>query len=678
MQRISKNKREMKLPERKKGYVYVGLGILVVFLTLCIVELKAIYWGELDKQIFFSPINSTVFILFFLIGFISLLTFLFLILIPAKLLLIKSKINASAILRWVLVILLGLFPVLFISFSVWGTVFISPVLRLWCFASTVFLVTCLLTKPTESILSFRSLLASLILTGSIFLIGDKLKEVVNYPFSLYWSEGNRFWDYSILFARDKYLYPANQPIFAFIDLGRQSLWGLPFLIKNPSITLLRFWNVLLFTIPYILFGFILFKNKTSSVTVSLLLGLWAFLFLNQGPIYSPLILAAILVIVAINLPFGWMILLMITAGYYANLTRYTWSFAPVIWGALLALFCSKNAKNLSSHIDWPKVIGSGLAGLVGGFLLPMLLPLTNNGATQEFQKAFLSTAQTTLQTQSLIWSRLLPNQTFPPGIAFGLLLVILPLILILIIFVRQSHIKLNIWQLFAITGSSMVFLLVGLIASVKIGGGSNLHNLDMLLINLLLLAGLAWKFGGQEWLLNFNRHPLIIKLLLVFMLLYSLFPTFLTASPLKLPSLEDQNNTLSIIQKSVGEAKIIGEVLFIDQRQLLTFGQVKDVPLVPDYEKKYLMNEAMSGNQTLFNKFYQDLRNHRFALLVNEPTFIDYQAEDYYFGSENDVWVKWVAQPLLCYYRPLYTFKNTGVEILIPRVIPPDPSWQCP
>lgn len=675
---MSKIIHEMKLPERKKGFVYVGLGTLAVFLTSCMVELKAIYWGELNRQIVFSPINSTVFILFFLISFISLLVFLLLILFPIKFSQIKPKITALGNLRWVLIILLGLFPSWFISFSAWGTVFISPVLRLWCFASIVFLVTCLLTKPTESMLSFKSFLIALVLTGSIFLIGDKLKEVVNYPFTLYWSEGNRFWDYSILFARDKYLYPANQPIFTFIDLGRQSLWGLPFLIKNPSITLLRFWNVLLFTIPYILLGFILFKNKTSSVTTPLLLGLWAFLFLNQGPIYSPLILAVILVVIAVNLRPGWTILLIMAAAYYANLTRYTWSFAPAIWGALLTLFCSEKEKNLSFNIDWLKVLTSGLAGLVGGFLLPMLLPLTNNGATQEIQQAIISTVQTTLQTQSLIWSRLLPNQTFPPGIAFGLLLVILPLILILIIFVRQSHIKLNKWQLFAITGSSMVFLLVGLIASVKIGGGSNLHNLDMLLINLLLLAGLAWKFGGQEWLLNFDRHSLIIKLFLVFMLLYPLYPTFLTATPLQLPSLEDQNNTLAIIQKSVREAKIIGEVLFIDQRQLLTFGQVKDVPLVPDYEKKYLMNEAMSSNQTLFNQFYQDLRNHRFALLVNEPTFIDYQAEDYYFGSENDVWVKWVAQPLLCFYRPLYTFKNTGVELLIPRVIPPDPSWHCP
>jgi hypothetical protein len=42
------------------------------------------------------------------------------------------------------------------------------------------------------------------------------------------------------------------------------------------------------------------------------------------------------------------------------------------------------------------------------------------------------------------------------------------------------------------------------------------------------------------------------------------------------------------------------------------------------------------------------------------------------------VWVEWVAKPLVCFYRILRTYKNIGVELLIPRVLPPDPSWQCP
>jgi hypothetical protein len=69
----------------------------------------------------------------------------------------------------------------------------------------------------------------------------------------------------------------------------------------------------------------------------------------------------------------------------------------------------------------------------------------------------------------------------------------------------------------------------------------------------------------------------------------------------------------------VQQAKLKGDVLFMDQRQLLTFGYVKDVPLVADYEKKLVMDQAMSGNQAYFDEFYKDLANHRFSMIVSEP-----------------------------------------------------------
>jgi len=35
----------------------------------------------------------------------------------------------------------------------------------------------------------------------------------------------------------------------------------------------------------------------------------------------------------------------------------------------------------------------------------------------------------------------------------------------------------------------------------------------------------------------------------------------------------------------------------MDQRQLLTFGYVPKIPLVDDYEKKYMMDTAMTGDR---------------------------------------------------------------------------------
>lgn len=653
------------------------LGILI-FIFFCLLELKAIYWAALDSSKAFSLLNVSALIVYFLLNLFSLSILIAKVLHFKKLVGWIDGIKPGSWLKWALAFLICLFPVWFFSFSAWGLVFISPVLHAWCFASVVVLVSWLITDSSKDSFSFECILPSILMVGGIFLIGNKFKEVVDYPFSLYWSEGNRFWDYSLLFGRNIYLYPQSQPIFAFIDLGRQSLWGLPFLFGKVSIIGMRLWNVLLFTLVYFLLGYLIFKRKNTSISLALLMGLWAFTFLNQGPIYTPLILSAMLVWVAGEAPLAVSLLLLTAAGYYANLTRYTWSVAPAIWGVMLALFHTKYKNDIPSKVDWLRVIGSGLAGLFGGIILPMLFPLANNGSTQDFQGAVVGSAASTLKTQELIWSRLWPNETFTPGIVLGIVLAVLPLVLILIMLARQSKIKLNIWQLLALIGSSLAFLAVGLIASVKIGGGSNLHNLDMLFINLLFLGGLAWKKKGQDWLFNLGRQSLYIQILTLLLVIYPLFPTILNAYPLDLPSREQQNNVLSSIQKSVNEAKNIEPVLFIDQRQLLTFGMIKDVPLIPEYEKKYLMDRAMSGDKEYFMKFYDDLRNHRFSLIINEPSYIEYQAEDVSFGTENDVWVDWIAEPILCYYRILENFKVPSVELLIPRIFPPDPSWKCP
>lgn len=651
---------------------------MIVFIFLCLVELKAIYWAGLDNTRVFSWLNSTAFALYFLLCFFALLIFIAHLLPGNPYSLRINTFDPPSWIRAILLLAMCLFPIWFFSFSAWGLVFTSLILHLWCFASMVVISNWLLSRNRSDIFDLRTTLKSSLLVGAIFLIGDKFKEVIDYPFSLYWSEGNRFWDYSLLFAKDIYKYPGNKPIFAFIDLGRQSLWGLPFLIRNIPIIFMRFWNVILFTLVYVLLGYLVFKRKTVSIPSALLLGLWTFLFLNQGPIYTPLILCAMLVWVAGGAPLLISLILLTIAGYYANLTRYTWSVAPAIWGVLLALFHEKNKDTGLFQIDWKRVIFSGFAGLFGGLVLPLLAPLTTGGATQEFQGTIITSAASTLQSQSLIWSRLLPNETFPPGIALGILLATLPLVIVLTAFIRQSKTKINFWQYLAVIGSCLAFLVVGLIASVKVGGGSNLHNLDMFFINLLLLTGIFWKAQGAEWLADLKHHPWLVKALLVFCVVYPLFPTLFTAQPYNLPSKQEQKDTLAYIQKSVNEAKNIGEVLFIDQRQLLTFGYLKDVPLVPAYEKKYLMDRAMSGDASFFAQFYADIKSKRFSLIINEPSYIEYQSEDFYFGTENDIWVEWVAKPLSCYYRPLKTFKNVKVELLIPRIFPPNPWWDCP
>ena len=114
-----------------------------------------------------------------------------------------------------------------------------------------------------------------------------------------------------------------------------------------------------------------------------------------------------------------------------------------------------------------------------------------------------------------------------------------------------------------------------------------------------------------------------------------------------------------------------GEVLFMDHRQLLTFGYIPAVPFVPEYEKKYMMDQAMGNNAQYFQTYYQDHAQKRFALIVSEPLRTKSREEiGGPFSEENDAWVLWVSNPTLCFYEPLYIEPDVNVELLVPRQNP--------
>jgi hypothetical protein len=146
------------------------------------------------------------------------------------------------------------------------------------------------------------------------------------------------------------------------------------------------------------------------------------------------------------------------------------------------------------------------------------------------------------------------------------------------------------------------------------------------------------------------------------------------SSPVRIPAAAKAKEALEFIQTETVKAAEKGEVLFLDQRQLLTFGNVPAIPLVVDYEKKYLMDQALSGDAAYFRRFHEDLAKQRFALIISEPLKVIFQGDEHQFGNENDAWVKWVSQPVLCYYEPLKTFKEVKVQVLVPKTNP----GKCP
>src|SRR6185503_3801236 len=90
-------------------------------------------------------------------------------------------------------------------------------------------------------------------------------------------------------------------------------------------------------------------------------------------------------------------------------------------------------------------------------------------------------------------------------------------------------------------------------------------------------------------------------------------------------------------------------------------------PLIPEYDKKVLINQAMSQDAPYFQSLYRDLASRRFSLIISNPLHVRIQTDSDNFGEENNAWVKWVSAPVLCYYEPLITLKKVTVQLLVPR-----------
>ena len=144
------------------------------------------------------------------------------------------------------------------------------------------------------------------------------------------------------------------------------------------------------------------------------------------------------------------------------------------------------------------------------------------------------------------------------------------------------------------------------------------------------------------------------------------------------PLIISQN--LELIRQAALEARQKGgEVLFLSNRQFLTFHDI-DVPLVPDYERVFLMEAAMANAPDYLGRFYDDLRNQRYALIVSEPLSKEEKDGRVNFGIENNAWVKNVSRYVLCYYEPSQTLKEVQVQLFVPSATPAADSRKknCP
>lgn len=487
------------------------------------------------------------------------------------------------------------------------------------------------------------------------LVVTRLRLVTAYPFSLGWSEGNRLWDYSLLFGRAAYQVAGEFSFPSYFAPGRHGLWGLVFLIPRVSIQVARLWDAFLWTVPYFLLGLALIhrtggaRHRAGRWSFAL----WSLLFINQGPVYAPLIVSGLILAIGYDRrrPVRTAVFAFL-ACLYAGVSRWTWLVAPAMLAGMWSLLDAPPNERIIRRLRAP--VGIGLAGVGGALASQVFMSL----AFPQPEAAFATTAR-----QTLLWYRLLPSPTNPHGIVPSLAVVLSPLVLLLVVWAARRMVRWDRLQAFGVLAVLGAFLLVGLAASVKIGGGNNLHNLDMLLMGLVFLSAIALAELGDRFGIALRRTEILLGLTV-------LIPSALAiqaSAPLALPPDSVVGASLQRIHAAAEEAAQAGEVLFIDQRQLFAFGHLPDIPLVLDYELKDLMNQAMGANRSYLDRFRRDLADHRFALIVVDPVSDQFQGRFRAFGEENDAWVEHVSYPLLEFYQLRECLEAVGVCLYVPK-----------
>lgn len=474
-------------------------------------------------------------------------------------------------------------------------------------------------------------------------------EVTDYPFSLGWSEISRYYQASFYFSQSVYGVKLPLPV---THPSRYLLQSLPFAIGSLPLWVHRLWQALLWVALPTLTAWALVKRL--GIKAKLLAGMlaaWVFLYLMQGAVFYHLLPSVFIVLWGYDSKKPWRSLLVVAlASLWAGISRINWAPMPGALATLLYLLDQPLDKKhpLALNYWWPPALHFLAGSLIALGSYWLYIQKSGVADVSQFGSSF---------TSALLWNRLWPNAAFGPGILTGILLVSAPLAIAICL--RLRAIRLGSLRLAAVILILAAFFFGGLVVSVKIGGGTNLHNMDAFMV-LLLALGVTLLFGRGEP----RRIPAsLTAAALAIPLLFAV----LSGSPLNLPAREAAQAALAQIRAATEKAEQQGQpVLFIAQRHLLTFHMV-DTALVHDYEKLFLMEMAISHNPAYLAHFEDDLAHRRFAYIISDPLNLYIRDENLDpLAAENNEWVREVSSRVLCYYREMATFEDLEIQILEP------------
>jgi hypothetical protein len=513
--------------------------------------------------------------------------------------------------------------------------------------------------------SWIALVAIVLCQSTLHLLLVYWPRVADYPFAMGWSETSRFYFPSLFFSErvygQKYPWPILHPTLHL-------LLAPPYLFDAP-LWFHRFWQVAL---RYLLVGAVvpalIARLSIPGRATRWLVGLWMFLFLFMGPVYFHLTIPVIFLLLGFSRGDDrrtWTVVLL--ASIWCGWSRLNWYPMPgMIAAVLYVMEVPYRGKNVWGYLLKPAlwfIVGT-LTAYLSQRVYIALSGIPDSGI---FYTSLAS---------DLLWYRLWPNASYFLGILPGALLASLPAWIAMYIIVRSRKNDWHPLRLTLIFGALLVLFLGGLVVSLKIGGGANLHNMDayfsLLLIVFAYLVFARYKPENGEVAQSVPLHWFLVITMIVMPAWSYLQFNIGSRGPVDTPRTQA---VLTQIQERVNRVNAQGgEILFITQRHLISMHMLEGVTLVPEYEREDLMEIAMANDFQHIQAFRQVMEDQRFALIVVDPLNYNVLSRRRSFAEENNVWVTRIMKHILCNYREEMTFPADEIALYVPQ----EGSRQCP
>lgn len=502
-------------------------------------------------------------------------------------------------------------------------------------------------------------LLTLLLDGILFQTYGASLAVTQYPFSMGWSEASRYYYASLPFSKS--LYGISVPL-SIMHGSRYFLQALPFFINGLPLWVHRLWQVLLWLGITGLTSWLLVRRvRPRDWVTGLILGSWFFLYTFQGAVYYHLQVCVILVLLGVSSRHPWRSLIsVLVASFWAGMSRLNWFPVP----AMLAITLYLLEEPFSSVGHFWRYVAKPALWAVSGLAVALL--------GQAFYIAISGDKDLTAFASSLhsplLWYRWFPSATNPLGIIPGILLVSAPLFVLIFQALRGRLPNLHPLRWSGLLAMLLILFAGGLVVSTKIGGGGDLHNMDAYMVLLAFIATYCILQRVEPETATLSGFHAVTWPAMAFLLIVPVAFSLLHVGRPFIYNKTQADEDLMTLRKTVQSYSKSGEVLFMYERHLLTFGMIPDVPLVPDYEVLTLMEMAISDNRPYLDRYYSDLANHRFSAIVALRQNLGVSTGD--FIEESNAWNLRVGQPLLCQYKPALTLTAPNIQVFVPRARP--------